>query len=173
MWRFAAGVSLLLQLHSVSAAGDGPTDITEADRETLAAALDRAGPSVAGLPISLASVPSPEVSKMVVAWTTYDEGGQGKEIFVYTKSRLFRCASGPAMNRSTCPLVLASVLIHEAWHLRSGTDESRAYTEQIWFLQMNKASEGVIDEVFRARLLAMRKQRAIRAARRNLYGRVF
>src|SRR5262249_30359114 len=115
-----------------------------------------------------ASMSSPEVSKAVVAWTAYDEAGRGKEIFVYTKSRLFRCAGGPEARASRCPLVLASVLVHEAWHLRNGPDESKAYTQQIWFLQMNTAPKVLIDEVFQARQLAVRAQkRALQAARKN------
>jgi hypothetical protein len=37
-------------------------------------------------------------------------------------------------------LKLASVIVHEAWHLQHGRDEAGAYDAQLIFLQMTEAS---------------------------------
>ena len=74
------------------------------------------------------------------AWTVYDEHGKGDRIFVYTRSRTFRCASVPRWDQYQCLLKLASVIVHEAWHLRNGPDEVGAYEAQLIFLQLTEAS---------------------------------
>ena len=65
------------------------------------------------------------------AWTVFYEDGKGDRIFVYTRSRTFRCASVPSRDQDQCQLKLASVIVHEAWHLRNGLDEVGAYEAEL------------------------------------------
>ena len=108
------------------------------DRETLQRVLILAGLDRANLPITLATVTPASASLGVEAWTSYDDEC-GDRIFVYTGSDMFRCASPPlAMHQ--CLLRLASVVVHEAWHLEHGRDEEEAYEVQIAFLLRNGAA---------------------------------
>jgi hypothetical protein len=109
------------------------------------AALDRAfrlaGPQLyAHLPFVLISVLPRTVSPRAEAWTVYDEHGKGDRVFVYTRSRTFRCASAPRSGQDQCLLRLASILVHEAWHLRHGPDEAEAYEAQLAFLRLTEAA---------------------------------
>ena len=49
--------------------------------------------------------------------------------------------SVPRSDQDRCLLKVASVIVHEAWHLRNGPDEVGAYQTQLIFLQMKEASE--------------------------------
>jgi hypothetical protein len=115
-----------------------PTE-TASDRETLQVALILAGLNHADLPITLASVTPASASPGAEAWTSYDATGIGKQIFVYTGSDIFRCASRPLRMRQ-CVIRLASVLVHEAWHFEHGRSEEEAYEAQIAFLLRNGAA---------------------------------
>jgi len=124
-----------------------PSTVRAADSTTLddRAAFDRAlllaGPhSYAHLPFVLVSALSSTVSPGAEAWTEFDEHGKGDRIFVYTRSRTFRCASVPRWDQNRCLLKVASVIVHEAWHLRNGPDEAGAYEAQLVFLQLTEAS---------------------------------
>ena len=86
----------------------------------------------------------------VEGWTVYGEDGKGSQIVVYTRSRTFQCASGQR-NGNQCLLKLASVIVHEAWHLKYGPDEAAAYTAQEAFLEFNRASPLLITEIRQAR----------------------
>jgi hypothetical protein len=86
----------------------------------------------------------------VEGWTVIGEDGKGYQIFVYTRSRTFQCASG-RQNANQCLLKLASVIVHEAWHLKYGPDEAAAYTAQEAFLEFNHASPLLITEIRQAR----------------------
>jgi hypothetical protein len=48
-------------------------------------------------------------------------------------------------------LKLASVIVHEVWHLKNGPDEAAAYTAQEAFLEFNQASRLLITEIRQAR----------------------
>jgi len=80
------------------------------------------------------------VSPDAEAWTVYDEHGTGDRIFVYTRSRTFRCASATRSDQDQCLLRLASIIVHEAWHFRHGPDEAEAYEAQLAFLGLTEAS---------------------------------
>src|SRR4029077_693020 len=86
-------------------------DSTLADeRAALDRALELAGPQLyAHLPIVLISALPGTVSPGAQAWTIYDEHGQGDRIFVYTRSRTYRCASAPRSDQDQCLLRLASI----------------------------------------------------------------
>src|SRR5688572_8884556 len=123
---------------TVRAAADS---IPAQEREVLDRALRLAGqPSYARLPLVLTSELPWMVSPRAEAWTVFDEHGKGERIFVYTRSRTFQCASAPRRDQDQCLLKLASVIVHEAWHLRSGRDELGAYEAQLTFLQLIAAS---------------------------------
>ena len=111
------------------------------DRAVLDGALVLAGRHLYGhLPLALASELPPWVSPSAEAWTVFDEKGRGTRAFVYTRSRTFRCASVPGQDQPRCQLKLASVIVHEAWHLQHGRGEAGAYDAQLVFLQMTEAS---------------------------------
>jgi hypothetical protein len=111
------------------------------ERAAFERALLLAGPQLyAHLPLVLTSAMPRTVSPDAEAWTVYDEHGKGERIFVYTRSRTFRCASVPRGDQDRCLLKVASVIVHEAWHLRNGPDEIGAYEAQLIFLRFNEAS---------------------------------
>ena len=117
-------------------------DSTLADeRATLERALELAGPQLyRHLPIVLIAALPRMVSPGAQAWTIYDEHGTGDRIFVYTRSRTFRCASATRSDQDQCLLRLASIIVHEAWHFRHGPDEAEAYEAQLAFLRLTEAS---------------------------------
>jgi hypothetical protein len=111
------------------------------EREALDEALRLAGPQLyRHLPIVLIATLPGIVSPGAEAWTVYDEYGTGDRIFVYTRSRTFRCASASRSDQDQCLLRLASIIVHEAWHLRHGRDEAGAYEAQLAFLRLTEAS---------------------------------
>jgi hypothetical protein len=111
------------------------------ERAVLDRALRLAGTELyAHLPFVLVSALPRTVSPRAEAWTMFDEHGKGDRIFVYTRSRTFRCASVPRSDQERCLLKVASVIVHEAWHLRNGRDEVGAYEAQLIFLQLKEAS---------------------------------
>lgn len=117
-------------------------DSTAADeRATLERALELAGPQLyRHLSIVLIAALPVIVLPDAQAWTVSDEHGTGDRIFVYTRSRTFRCASARRSDQDQCLLRLASIIVHEAWHLRHGPDEAGAYEAQLAFLRLTEAS---------------------------------
>jgi hypothetical protein len=108
-------------------------------RETLDAALVLASPHGAGVPIVLASIPPDSASEGVEAWTVFREDGKGDRVVVYTESSVFICASRDTpvyVNPYICLLELASIIVHEAWHIKNGPDEAGAYQAQLRFLEV-------------------------------------
>ena len=135
-------------------------------RETLETAVVLAGLDRANLPITLVTVVPPSASHGIEAWTSYDADGNGERIFVYTGSDMFRCASWPLGMRQ-CRIRLASVLIHEAWHLEHGRSESDAYEAQIAFLLRNGAETEHVKAVCLARNRVLEAERRATAAARQ------
>ena len=135
------------------------------DRETLETALILAGLDRANLPVTLAAVAPSSASAGIEAWTSYDADGNVVQIIVYTGSDMFRCARWPFGMRQ-CRVRLASVLVHEAWHLEHGRNEGDAYEAQIAFLMRNGAATEHVKAVrlARNRVLAA-EQRATADAR--------
>ena len=134
-------------------------NITPDERAVLDRALIMTGLQATRLPIVLTSELPVTGSIGAEAWTVYDEDGKGDRIFVYTQSRAFRCASVLHRDQYQCLLKLASVIVHEAWHLRKGPDEATAYRAQLAFLEFNHASGSVMTEVrdSRRRVLAEKR----------------
>ena len=129
------------------------------DQETLERVLTLAGLDRANLPITLATAAPASASSGVEAWTSFDAHGCGERIFVYTGSDMFRCASRPLSMRQ-CLLRLASVVVHEAWHLENGRDEEEAYEVQIAFLLRNGAATEHVKAVRLAQQRVLAAERA-------------
>ena len=96
------------------------------EQKALDEALAIAGLNSAHLPILLMPELPSTVAPNAEAWTLFDEACKGARIIVYTRSRLFLCASAPSRTQHQCGLKLASVLVHEAWHLQHGFDSACA-----------------------------------------------
>jgi hypothetical protein len=150
---------LLAVAVSLSGAADRQATADSINTQTLSEAIELAGPQVAALPIVLASSPSEYVSRDAEAWLWRGEDGRPRVVVVYTKSAAFRCASRRPPTNWQCRLKLASILVHEAWHFRYGSDERQAYDAQIAFLVQNGASSIVVTGVRQARAQAIARQR--------------
>jgi hypothetical protein len=123
---------------------DTQAKVEPREQRTLEYALSVAGREVANLPIELASVRHAGASPYADAWTTYSGEGKGLRIFVLRSTYLFRCASASTF---ACVRMLASTLVHEAWHFNHGPDEAAAYEAQLTFLRLHGASETDLDRM--------------------------
>jgi len=66
-----------------------------------------------------------------------------------------------------CVLKLASVIVHEVWHLKNGASETGAYNAQLAFLMANQGALEQMTDVRRSRSQAVAAERkAVEAARR-------
>jgi hypothetical protein len=137
-----------------------------AERTTLEDAIALAGPSVAGLPIVLAPAPPDNASKGVEGWILAGHDGSAKQIVVYSRSDIFRCASHRDRKEYQCLLKLASIIVHEAWHYEHGSGEAGAYNAQIAFLAFHGGSSNQISGVRLARDRILGAQQAIERRRR-------
>ena len=153
----------------------GAADGTPAqERAVLDKALRLVGRHVDAHPrLFLISELPPTVSPHAEAWTLFDEDRKGDRIFVYTRSRTFRCASIQGKDQERCLWKLASVIVHEAWHLRNGQDEVGAYQAQLIFLQAKEAeaflqlNEGIAVEILEVRQARDRVVASQRSAKRR------
>jgi hypothetical protein len=118
--------------------------------EALDAAKQIAHSDVVGLRVIPTGIRPAYVSGMAEAWTVRDADSGAGVILVFTGSQTFRCAMRPRGDYQ-CTIKLASVLTHEAWHLRYGADERHAYDQQLRFLEFHGASAEVLGAVRRAR----------------------
>ena len=127
---------------------------------TLERAIQLAGPSVAGLPVVLATKPPDGASDGVEAWLLRGQDERPRQIVVYGESETFRCASGVSRQDYQCLLKVASLIVHEAWHYRNGPEEARAYAAQIEFLVLHGGSSTMVSGVRRAqaRIVAARRR---------------
>ena len=101
------------------------------------------------------------------AWTTIGRDGTSDRIFVFTGSPAFRCAKRSKDN-SQCRLKLASVIVHEAWHFKHGSNEAEAYSAQLSFLLSHDAALEQIVDVRRSRDWAIAEQRKVIAAAKRV-----
>ena len=85
-------------------------------------------------------------------------------IYVLTTSEVFRAAQAKGHCGSTEPLrKLASILIHEEWHVRHGSDESNAYAAQLTTVAMLSGPDSPLyNSVRRAMMTVLAKQRTAR-----------
>ena len=137
------------------------------ERAVLDHALVLSGLSSTHLPVALIDVFPNMGSPGAEAWTVYDESGNGDRIFVYTGGRTFQCASARHAVEYQCLLRLASIIVHEAWHLKNGPDEAAAYDAQVLFLESQRASDLHILDIrrSRSRVLAEKRNAGKRARR--------
>lgn len=156
-------LALLLPLHAGSSSQGHAVA-----RETLETVIVLAGLDRANLPIELVTVAPASASHGIEAWTSFDAEGNGEQIFVYTGSDMFRCASWPLGMRQ-CRIRLASVLVHEAWHLEHGRSEGGAYEAQIAFLVRNGANAEHVQAVCLARNRVLEAERRATAAARERF----
>jgi hypothetical protein len=145
---------------ALAASVEATDDHDQLERQTLEAAVLRAGKAQASLPIFLAATTPAGASAGVEGWTVSGRDGKGERIFIYSGSAIFRCAMRG--NNHRCQLRLASVIVHEAWHLTRGSREDGAYAAQIAFLMGN---QGDPDQIAGVR---MARDRAIADLRRAL-----
>jgi len=161
--RLLVAMLLAVPLHVPSV-----SNRSASDRETLATVLKLSGLDRANLPITLATVAPASASRGVEAWTTYDAGGCGERIYVYSGSDMFRCAGRPLGMRQ-CLLRLASAVVHEAWHFENGRNEGPAYEAQITFLLRNGAATEHVKAVRLAQSRVLAEERRATAAARQRF----
>lgn len=153
---------VILFLAAVAVSALTPT-LADAQSPDEIKALDQAGllaKQAGALPIVLTGIRPRYVSELAEAWTVRDPAtGQGL-VVIYTGSATFRCAMPPEQKRQ-CVIKLASILMHEAWHLKYGSDERHAYDAQLTFLELQGGSGQLISSVRRAKagVLARQKDR--------------
>jgi hypothetical protein len=116
-------------------------------------------------PIELVDTPPWDVSRNAEAFVRYDPA----RIFLVTSTPVFREAQRMRHpDRSRAPFVkLASIIVHEAWHLNHGDDEEGAYDAQlIALLSMGVPSDSTLfHSVMRSKLTVTRaRQRMPRGA---------
>jgi hypothetical protein len=164
--RYIVIVGILGATARPAAASARSADYNEqTDGQTLETALALAGPHVAKLPIALTSLKPDNASAGAQAWTTVDLDGTANRIFVFTGSPAFRCAK-QSKDNSQCRVKLASVIVHEAWHFKHGSNEAEAYSAQLLFMLSHDAALEQIVDVRRSRDWAIAAQRkAIEAAK--------
>ena len=156
---------MLACLGTLSITAFAPADSRrQQDLEVLRGAMLLAGPAASGLPLVLTGERHPAASPGAEAWIL-DGGSRGQRIAIYTGSETFRRAA--ASGDFQCRLKLASIIVHEAWHLSHGADEAPAYDEQIVFLRSHGASPEMITGVLQARRRIADIDRRARAAHRN------
>lgn len=91
-------------------------------------------------PIAFLEAPPAGASANVEAFVRPGEG----TIFVITSSAVFRAAQASPRRCGNVDALkkLASILVHEEWHVRHGPDERGAYQAQLMTLMMVGAGQG-------------------------------
>jgi hypothetical protein len=132
------------------------------ERQTLEHALRLAGAGIADLLIGLASAPFAHASRGLEAWTVWPDDGTPAHILVYTAGPAFRCASVRPDPDYHCVVMLASIVVHEAWHVQHGSSEAGAYRAQLAFLFLHGASAAQMDSVYASERTATTQPKATR-----------
>jgi hypothetical protein len=147
VWLVAARSAWAENPHCEQAAPFSRALPPSVERQTLEHALWLAGAGIADLPIGLASAPFAHASRGLAAWTVFPDDGTPAHILVYTASPVFGCASVRPDPDYHCVVMLASIVVHEAWHVQHGSSEAGAYRVQLAFLILHGASEAQLDSV--------------------------
>ena len=129
----------------------------------VACVLNLIGRTVDLPPIELVDVPPPEVSRKAEAFTR--DGS--RTIYLVTSSEVFRTARevhGDCSFHATRKL--ASVIVHEKWHVDHGRDERGAYEAQLMALRQMGAGPGtpVYAGVHKSMMAALKAQAAAQPA---------
>jgi hypothetical protein len=131
----------------------------------LVCALSLLGRSPESLPdIELLDVPPPDVSANAEAFVDQ----KTRTIYILTTSAAFRAVrESPYVCGSTQGLrKLASIIVHEEWHIRNGRDEEGAYSAQLIALLLlgEQAGSPMYMSVQRSMWHVLDNQRRARAA---------
>ena len=122
-------------------------------------ALDLLGRSPASsVPIKFLSEPPPGASRNTEGFVTRDPD----TIYLITSTAAFRAAQrGPYAQgaRDACRHI-ASVIVHEEWHLKNGGDEEGAYLAQLTALATLTADARAIWSVRKSMMFAVEQQKA-------------
>ena len=138
----------------------------------LACALDLLGRSTTAAPVRFLEKPPLQASQHVEAFVEREP----PTIYLMTTTHTFRAAGNPRpgfSGRDACRKI-ASIIVHEEWHLRHGDDEQGAYYAQLTTLMalhaeaitINRVKQAMIAAVARQRQLRQREQRDSLTARR-------
>lgn len=131
----------------------------------LTCALDLLGRSAAQLPpIILVQTPPPEASTQAIAFVRHGE----RAIYLIESAPLFQAAVQSNRSLHGCRELdqlryVASVIVHEQWHLAHGADEQGAYYAQLTELQRLGSGPGRWPyEVVRRAMVVTRERDAAR-----------
>ena len=123
----------------------------------VACALSLLGRSESAVPIRFLERPPGGVSRNAEAFRVRDPD----TIYFITSSEAFRAAQRGDReigHRAACKK-LASIIVHEEWHVKNGADEQGAYLAQITALTAMHAESSMITGVRRAMTEVLKKQR--------------
>ena len=110
----------------------------------LVCALGLLGRSHANAPVVLLPSPPPHASPNVEAFVQQNPD----RIYLITSSQVFREASSDrSPSRQEACRKMASIIVHEEWHLAHGSNEREAYLAQLTTLQMLGATPETIGSV--------------------------
>jgi len=125
----------------------------------LACALDLLGRSSTAAPVRFIDRPPIEATRGVEAFVERDP----PVIYLLTSTETFRQALHPRPGwslRDACRKI-ASIIVHEEWHLRHGTDEQGAYYAQLTTLAALQAEPPTIARVKQAMIEAVARQKRL------------
>jgi len=125
----------------------------------LACALNLLGRSSAAAPVRFLDKPPVDASLHVEAFVERDP----PVIYLITSTETFRRLQNPRpvwSQRDGCRKI-ASIIVHEEWHLRHGRDEQGAYYAQITTLAALHAEPMTINKVKQAMLEAVTGQKRL------------
>jgi hypothetical protein len=128
----------------------------------LACALDLLGRTTDLPPVQLVDAPPPDVSRFSEAFTRPGSDTiyliTSTEVFRRAQKELRQCGEYDAVRK------LASIIVHEEWHVRHGPDERGAYQAQLTTLAALGAGmqTPTYDHVLRSMNRVLRAQRQAR-----------
>jgi hypothetical protein len=115
-------------------------------------------------PIELVDVPPADVSTQADAFVRVGE----PRIYLVTSSDVFRRAQASKYRCGDLDAhrILASVIVHEEWHVKHGRDEVEAYNAQLMTLQLLGARPGspAYTAVWRSARAALARRKATERA---------
>ena len=125
----------------------------------LVCALDLLGRSSAAAPIRFLDKPPLEASQHVEAFVEHEP----PVIYLITSTETFRRAqhSRPGWSGRDACRKIASIIVHEEWHLRHGRDEQGAYFAQLTTLAALHAEPMTINKVRQAMMEAVARQKRL------------
>ena len=121
----------------------------------VACALNLLGRSDAIAPITLLSTRPPEASPRAEAFVTRDP----PTIYLITSTPAFEDARSETRDHLDGCRKVASIIVHEEWHLQHGANEQGAYFAQITALSAMGASTVQISDVRRSMFAVLRTSR--------------